>query len=835
MKDWVLAWRLLRRDLRAGEIWILVSALTLAVASVTAVVLLADRLGRTMTLKAADFLAADMVVKSSGPLPQEWQEEAQRWGLKTAHAVEFTSVLVENNQLLLVGVKAVSARYPLRGYLKTTLSDFAAAQITLTPPDPGRVWVAQRVLSQLGLKLGDRLRVGKAELVIDRVLTFEPDIRTDFYSLAPRVIMRSEDLPAAGVLTQGSRAHYYQLFAGRERELARFKRWLKPKLLPNQRLLEVQADRPDVARALNRAERYLGLSSIIVVLIAGVAIAMASRRYSERHFSATAVLKVLGASQGEVVRLYGYQFALIGVLAGGIGTGLGLTVQESLVLLLRSLLPEGLASPSWLALSLGPVIAWWLLLGFSLPPLLRLRRVPPAMALRGDLLPIPVSAWLVYGAAGGAIVLLLLYFTRDVELTGLIFGLGATALVILSGLTLFLLRLAKVGGERLGLAWRLGLNNLIRYRRSTLGQVLAFCLTLAAMTVSFLVRGDLIAAWQAQLPEDAPNHFVINIFLEELADFQTFITAELRAKTSRFFPIVRGRLVEVNGVNVHRLARKDSEGEMAINRDLSLTWTAELPPDNRLVAGTWWYPEKGGRRVSVEQGLARSLGIRLGDRLGFVVEGQKIEAQVVSLRTVQWDSMLPNFYMIFAPGDLDGFATTYLASFYLAPEYKAKLAELVKRFPNITLVEVDMILEHFRLILRQVSFAVDYVLVLALLAGLLVLLAALRSSLDERLYQGAVLRVLGAKQKLLRSSQWIEFVLLGWLAGALAVAMSEAAAWVLYVRIFDIPFVWHPWIWGVVPALGGGLIGLAGVLGTRRVLRQSPARLLRTLGSNSFE
>ncbi|GAB4356564.1 MAG: ABC transporter permease [Methylohalobius crimeensis] len=829
MKDWILAGRLLRRDWRAGELRILSLALIIAVVSVTAIALVADRLTRTMIDQAADFLAADMVVRGHAPLPKEWLAQAQARQLNAARTLEFTSVLVENDQLLLVGVKAVSDGYPLRGYLKTTRTDIVAETMTRSPPKPGHVWVAQRVLDRLGLKRGDYLHVGKQRLLIDRILTFEPDTRTSFYSLAPRVMMRVEDLAAAAILGPGSRAHYYQLFSGSASDLKGFKGWLKPRLAPNQRLLDIHEDRPDVGRALNRAERYLGLASVIVVLIAGVAVAMAARRYTERHFDATAVMKCLGARQNTLLRLYAYQFLCLGIAAGGIGTLIGWVVQESLVFFLREMLPERLAWPSVYAFGFGPLTALLLLWGFSLPPLLRLRRVPPAMALRRDLLPAPASVWLVYGLGGAAIVLLLWRFTRDAELTGLILGGGAVGLLVLAGVVALLLELARFGVRRLGLSWRLGLQNLTRHRRATVGQTLAFCVTLAAMSVSFLVRNDLVDAWQDQLPADAPNHFVINVFPEELPDFRTFLKDELQAQTSQFYPIVRGRLVEVNGTDVHLLAREDSEGDMAINRDLSLTWAEQLPADNRLVGGSWWQPDETGRSVSVERDLAESLGIRVGDRLTFLLEGRRIDARVASLRTVQWDSMSPNFYMIFAPGDLAGFTATYMTSFYLPTERKPELAALIRRFPHVTLVEVDMILRHFRMILRQVTFAVEYVLVFALLAGLTVLLAAVRSSIDERIYQGALMRALGARRQLLRRSQWVEFLCLGGMAGWLAVWLTETIAWILYVRIFDIPFQWHAWIWLVVPAIGAVLTGLAGYWGTREVLRKSPVAVFRDL------
>jgi putative ABC transport system permease protein len=829
MRDWVLAWRFLRRDLRAGELRLLLLALLISTASVTAIALMADRLTRTMTAQAADFLAADLVVESQAPLPQEWLEQARRFKLATAQAVEFTSVLVENDQLLLVGIKAVSAGYPLRGYLKTSSADLAVAEeVTRFPPAPGKVWVAPRVLHQLKLKLGDRLEVGKSGLIVERLLTFEPDLRTSFYSLAPRVIMRVEDLPATGILAPGSRASFRQLFAGEEAEVKAFRRFLKAQLKPNQRLLDVHEDRPDVGRALRRAERYLGLASALVVLIAGVAVAMAARRYSERHFDASAVMKALGANSGRILRLYAYQFTLVGLIAGGMGVGCGFGIQEVLVRLLRAMLPEHLLPPAWLALGFGPATAFALLLAFALPPLLRLKQVSPAMALRHELAPPAPSVFLVYGLGALAIFLLVWRFTQDLELSALLFGAGSLLLALLAGVAYALLKLAQ-SLDFLGPAWRLGLNNLRRYFRLTLGQVLAFSLTLAAMTLSFLVRSDLVETWQAQLPQDAPNYFVINVMPEELADFQKFLTLDLQAKTSRFFPIVRGRLVEVNGKDVHRLARPDSEGEMAINRDLSLTWAKELPPDNCLVAGKWWQAQVSARQVSVEQDLAKSLGIKLQDRLSFVVEDLKIDAKVVNLRAVKWDSMLPNFYMIFSPGDLDGFAATYLASFYLPPERKAELADLIRRFPNVTLVEVDMLLQHLRAILQQVSFAVDYVLGGALLAGFIVLMTAVQSSLDERLQQGALLRALGGSTRLLRLSLWIEFLLLGAMSGMLAVLLSEAIAWILYVQIFNLPFRFHAANLLLLPLLGAGLTGLFGILGTRRVLKQSPLAVLREL------
>ena len=828
MNDWKLAWRLLKRDWRGGELTILFVALVIAVVSTTAIVLAASRLQRTMILQAADFLAADLVVSGHRPLPRQWLERGRALGLRTAETVEFATVLMENGRMLLAGVKAVSDDYPLRGRLKITATDPAAEVAVRRPPATGTVWVVRRVLGELSLRLGQQLHVGRAALTVDRLLTFEPDVRGGFYRFAPRVLMRLEDLPAVDILGPGSRVHYYYLFAGEERAVERLRRWLRPRLQPGQRLLDVYQDRPDIGGALRRAERYLGLSSIVVVSIAGVAVAMAARRYTERHFDAVALLKCLGVSQRRVLRLFAFQFLLVGMGASVVGTVLGWGVQAALVALLRDLLPPQLVSPAPGAFAFGSVVCLILLVGFTLAPLLRLRRVPPARVLRRDFLPAPLSVWLVYGLALAAVAVLLWRFSGDWRLTGVVLGVGGAALITLALLTWLLLSFLQRLSGRMSLVWRLGLWGLTRRRRAAVGQILAFCVTLAAMTLTYLVRSDLIETWRDQLPPDAPNYFVINVFPSEVAAFRRYLTETVGARSSDFYPIVRGRLVRVNGVPVHRRVRPGSVGEAAVNRELNLTWSATLLAANRVVRGHWWRDE-GGVRVSVEAELAASLGIDVGDRLEFLIEGRRIEARVASLRSVQWESMTPNFYVIFSPGALQGFAATYMTSFYLPPERKAALGELVRRFPNATLVDVDLILRHLRDLLQQVGFAVEYVLSFALLAGIAVLFAAVRSSIDERIREGALLRALGARRRLLSRSQGIEFVCLGLLSGILAVAVGELLAWLLYRRLFAIDFRPHFVVWLVVPLLGAILTGFAGMAGCRGALRRSPVAVLRRL------
>jgi putative ABC transport system permease protein len=824
-----LALKLVRRDWRSGELTILVAALVIAVAGSTAVSLLGDRLNRTMTLQAAEFLAADLAVSGHREVPEAWREQAALRGLRQSRTTEFTSVLVENEQLLLVGVKAAAPGYPLRGALRTTVGALDAAAETRDLPRPGEAWAEARVLSTLGLSLGNDITVGEKPLRITRVITFEPDRRGDLFSLSPRVLINEADLAATRVIQPGSHVHYYQLFAGEEKAVRQFGRWLKPQLQPGQRILDVHDDRPEVGNALKRAERYLGLTSIAVVLIAGVAIAMSARRYTERHFDMTAMLKCLGARERDVFGLYLAQFLCIGVLAGAAGCALGYGLQQGVAYCLRDLLPHALAAPGRFAVLFGAATGLLVLFGFALPPVLRLKRLPPLRVLRRDLQPLPSSAWLIYGFALLTLAALVSRYTVDWTMTVVVLGIGGAAVAAFSLLGLSLLGLGRLLVPRVPLSWRLGLQQLTRRPSLGVSQILAFAVTLVAMLVSVMVRTELLQEWKRQLPADAPNYFALNLFDPELEPFKDYLGREGIA-SSNFYPIVRGRLTAVNGKDVSGIVHKDSRAESSINRELSLTWSEALPPDNHIVSGEWWRPgREDPMRVSVEAELAGNLGIEPGDRLSFNIGGQDLAAVVASTRSVRWDTMAPNFFMIFSPGSLSAYPHTWLTSFHLPAERKALLGPLAKAFPSMTILEVDTLLKQFQGILRQVTQAIEYVLVLALGAGFTVLFAAVRATLDERIYEDVLLRTMGAGRRLIRRAQWVEFSVLGGLAGVLAAAISEVVAWVLFDRVFDLAYRFHWENWLMTPVLGALAVGVAGYLSTRSIVRNSPMKVLQAL------
>lgn len=827
MSRFNLALRLLWRDSRSGELTILILALIIAVTSSTAIALFSDRLQRTMTNQTAEFLAADLVIASPAPVPAEWLTKAMQLNLTQARTAEFSSVLIEHDELLLAGVKAVSAAYPLRGFLKTTTTDYSTETITQNGPEKGTAWLEKRILSALKLKLGDTLTVGEKQLTISNIITYEPDKKGDFYSFSPRVMINEGDLEATGIVQPGSHVHYNFQFTGETKALTEFKQWIKPQLNPSQRIMDIHEDRPELGSALDRAERYLGLSSTLVILISGVAIAMATRRYTERHFNATALLRCLGCKQNEILWLYSSQFIVLGVLASAIGCLLGWFAQEALFHLLRGLLPQHVASPGLLAVFFGFIIGMAVLLGFALPPLLRLKQVSPLRVLRRELEPLPSSAWLIYGLSIGIIGLLIWKYTDDIKMTATILGVGLMTLLALGLLIYSLLNLTCKLLPSMSLIWRFGLQGLLRNSRVSVSQILAFSITLVAMVLSFTVRTDLIDNWQKQLPDNAPNHFALNIFPDQQAAFQQELQQQ-HIDGSRFYPVVKGRLVEINHTPVQQSVSKDTQGENATHRELSLTWTKDLPEENKIVAGNWWNNQQTGL-VSVEQKLADSLKIKPGDLLTFTVGSQQINATVASIRELRWDTMKPNFYMIFSPGTLDAYPSTFITSFYLPEIQKNVLNTLVKKYPGTTILEVDLILKQFKTILTQLTEAINYLLYFALMAGFTVLFAAVYATLDNRIYEGALMRTLGANRSLLRKTHIIEFFALGLISGLLAVLISEAIIYVLYTQVMHMDYRPSLYLWPVIPVAGALFVGIAGCWGVRHVLNKSPLRVLREL------
>lgn len=820
-----LALRQLLRDARVGELRVLFGALLIAVAASTAIGYFGARLNDAMLMRATEFLGADLVLRGSAPAEAAQIKAGTQRQLDHAQVVEFSSVVATDDNLQLTSVKAVDDAYPLRGQLRSAAAPYQPEEPG-PGPRPGEAWAEARLFAALDLQIGDAIEVGNKQLRLTRALTYEPDRVGDFYSLTPRVLMHLDDLEATGVVQPGSRVSYRELWRGSAPQLQAYQAAVTPELQPHQRIETAKDGNRQIGGALGRAERYLNLASLAAILLAGVAVALSAARFAARRFDASALLRCLGLSRREALTLYTLQLGYLGVAASVAGALLGWAAQHGLFFLLRDLVvsevPPATLWPALAGIATGLVA----LAGFALPPLAALGRVPPLRVLRRDILPIPPSTWLVYGAAVGALGLIMWRLSLDLKITLALLGGGLLATVLLGGLLLLALRGLRRALSGASLSWRLGLGQLLRHPLAAAGQSLAFGLILLAMALIALLRGELLDTWQNQLPDDAPNHFVLNVLPAERDAFAERIEA-LSDHAAPLYPVVPGRLVAINGEPVRQVVSKDSQGERAIRRDLSLTWARTLPTDNRLVAGHWWEDERGELPgVSVEAELAESLQLKLGDRLSFTVGGLTRDVSVTSLREVNWDNFQPNFYMIFEPETLQDVPATYMTSFHLPAGKDRELVQLARDFPAATILQVEALLSQLRSILAQVSLAVEYVLMFVLAAGLAVLFAGLQATLDERIRQGALLRALGAERKLLLRARRAEFGVLGAASGLLAALGCELVSALLYQFVFDLRWQPHPWLL-LLPLIGALLVGTAGVIGTCRALNASPLSVLR--------
>lgn len=825
-----LSWRMLLRDWRAGELRVLAAALVIAVASLTTVAFFADRVGRTIEREANQLLGADLVVVSREPIGAEFELEAQRLGLATTTAVRFPSMVQFLDESLLTEVKAVEAGYPLRGKLlirsKIEAPDFEPGTI----PQAGAVWVDDRLLRRLGLNIGDRISLGTQSFAVAAMVSEEPESSAGFLNLAPRLLMNRADLESTGLIGYGSRVNYRLFVAGDEQPLAAFRTTAESRIVPGQQLESIRDARPEINSAMDRAERFLRLSALLTVILAGVAVALAARRHLQRHLDACAVMRCLGATQDLILGLHALQFAIAGLIASAIGCAAGFVCQYALAAVLAPVVGVELPPPGWLPVAQGFTAGFVLLLGFALPPLIALRRVPTLRVLRRDIGTPDSVGWSAYLLGGVAVAGLILWQAQDIRLGLYMLGgvLGTMAVSALVTVTAIWL-LAKVV-SRAGFSWRFGLANLRRRTMGSVIQVIALGLGLMALILLTLVRGDLLASWQSSLPPDAPNRFLVNIESDQIDAVGDFFEAR-GLPAPRLYPMVRGRLVEINGSEVSSRDFVDDRARRLIDREFNLSWAADMQPDNVIVSGRWFGPQDAGRNaVSVEEGIAQTLGMKLGDRLTYDVAGVRLDTEITSLRRVEWDSFRVNFFVVAPPGVLEDYPASYVTSFHLPAERSVLMDELVRSFPSLLVIDVAAILAQVQRMMDQVVRAVEFVFLFSLAAGLLVLFAAVSATHDERVFDAAVMRTLGAAASQLRAVQIAEFLFIGALAGLLAALGATGIGWVLAHKVLTVPYAINPAVWLVGLAVGAAGVTIAGLLGTAKVLKTPPMQVFRTAG-----
>ncbi|MGD8788941.1 MAG: ABC transporter permease [Burkholderiales bacterium] len=825
----LLSVRLFGRDWRAGEMRILMMALIIAVASVTTVSFFSDRVARAIVRQSSQLLGGDLVMVSDQPLNARFSAKATELGLQTTRSTRFRSMTQFGDDSLLTAVKAVSGGYPVRGQLRIR-GDAAGPDVRPDAiPAPGTVWVDDRLLRRLGMSPGQTLTLGDRDFKVAAIVSEEPDSTAGFLNLAPRLLMNEGDLASTGLIVPGARVRYRLYIAGSESLVNRFSAYAQRHIEPGVRIETIRDARPSIRSGLERSERFLGLSTLLTVLLAGVAIALAARRHMQRHFDACAMMRCLGASQLEVTGLYGLQLLITGVVAAAIGSAAGLGLQQMLVTILSPLVPVALPVPGISPMFEGFAAGCILLAGFALPPLIAMRRVSTMRLLRRDLgVPDP-TGFSAYVLGGLSIALLILWQAGDPELGRTVLAGVVATLLACAGITLVAIRLLRRSLGNAGFGWRTGLANISRRRMGSVLQVSAIGLGLLSLILLTLVRNDLLSAWQRTLPEDAPNRFLVNIQTDQIDDLQRYFSRHGQA-FPQLYPMVRARLVAINGKPVQDADFADERAKRLVSRAFNLSWRDTLYQDNQIVDGRWFDTADHGKPlVSVETGIAETLGLHLGDTLRYDIAGDALEVRIASLRTVQWDSFRVNFFVLTAPGLLDAYPRSWVSSFYLPAGEGQFLDGLIRAFPGLLVIDVAAILAQVVNMMDQVIRAVEFVFVFSLFAGALVLLAAIASTHDERRMDAAVMRTLGATSRQLRVLQLGEFVFIGAVAGLLAAIGATLVGWGLAEKVLSIPYQINPVVWLAGLLAGVLTVTLVGMAGTNRLLRTPPMAVFRGL------
>jgi len=822
----MLALTLLMRNWRSGELKLLSASIVLAVAVLSGISLFADRLESTLLNQSNTILGADNIVKSSKPFTQEWIDTATRENLLQAHTIEFSSMAYAGDEMHLAAIKAVSPNYPLRGQL-----DISQVPFTMIPSDihvangvpaRGEVWIDSRLFPQLHINVGDKMAVGELELTVAHVLIHSPESTSFFSAFAPRVLMNIDDVAATQVTQQGSVVEYtWMLASDNPTELEKFISDLKPKLSKHEKIVDLASSQERLSNTLNSGKNFLLLAAVIAVLLAGVSIAIAARQFSERHTNQVALMKSLGASTLKIRTLYFSQLLLLGALASFFGLLVGYGLQSLLVVSLQKTYQLALQPAHIYPYLFSFLSGLVCLVFFALPALWFLPAIPPLKILRRELAINVTHVGFQSVAAFFAVIVLVALFSQDFMLTLSVAGALVAVILISSLFSAGLLLLSKKIVMRLGGFWRLAFSNLQRRKGQSLIQIMVFSIAIMLLLTLTIVRTSLIDDWKRQLPVNAPNHFLVNIPPSELQDVKSMLQ-EKNLLTAQLYPMIRGRLVKINGIEPSEELTKKAN---ALQREINLTQSDVLADDNKILEGEWWgqwnKTELSG--VSVESETAKNLQLRIGDKLQFSLGGLILDAQIASIRSLDWKSMRPNFFFIFEPHTLDAYSPTFMTSIYLSAEQKVFINQLLRKHPTILVMEFDRVLEQMRNIVNQVSDGIQWVLLLTLVAGSMVLFAAVMSSIDSRKQEAGLLRALGCSRQLVLGSVFVEFMIVGLLAGFIAIIGAET----LLLSLQKFSLQPHYMYWILSPLISAAFISALGVFCCRPILSSPPAVVLR--------
>lgn len=855
-----IALRIFRRDWRRGDLLNLIFAMTIAMASVSVIYLIIDRVESATNQQASQVLGADLVITSPKPIDANWSEKAAVLNLTRAEIVEFVSVLSANDQLQLSAVKAVSDNYPLKGRIEIADTPYDKAKVVTGHPGKGKIWIEPRILAVLTAEKGQKLELGYTELEIDGAVMLQPGQGSTLFNIAPTAIIGLQDLAATKVIQPGSRVSYRYLFVGQEQDIAAFEKWIEPQLDTSQRLVSIFDESPMAGSAITRSKKYISLSGLLTLVLLGVAIAMSANRYATRQFDMSALMRCFGMNNNQVLSIFLFILLMVSLVGIGIGALLGIIFQSLMVDWLAELFGENLPAADFSVLLFPMLTSFILLLGFAMPSLIQLKSVPPMRVLRRQLEPMKASAWSIYGLAGIALTAVMYIQMQDFKLLASVF----VGLIVMTSIFALLSKLFTLLIRRLSVSNNAAVNYSLRQLDANKGvtmlHLLAFSSTVFVIALVVIIRTELMTKWQQSLGEDAPNHFMVNIAASEAPQIDQFLSKH-QVKSTETYPMVRGRVIQINQQDIKDVLTEKALQHNSLNRELNMTWTADLPKGNKIVSGEWGEVNSGIdansnakenapatiatnsvatnnlavslgatspiATISIEDKMAEILGLKLGDSLTFKVGADSWSAKITSFRSIDWQTFTPNFYIIANPGSLDDFAPTYINSFYLPQDKKKLVADLTNQHPTAIIIELDRIFEEIRQIIEKVSSAIELIMVFVVGAGVALLWAAMEHTFSQKLHQSAILRTLGASRRFIATSFRFEFLWLAILSSLVAISCIELVSYFLYQQIFNIEFKFHFELWWQLP---GGLflmMMLASWRGVNRVTSPAPLSLLK--------
>jgi len=842
----MLDFKLLWRDWRGGQLNLIMSALVMAVMVVTAVSLLADRVERGLNEQISGFLAADIAVQGGVKLDPLFEQKANEFDLKTANISLFRSMVFAGEANHLAAVKVVDRKYPLRGKMEVTkLNQINAAEQLSHGPSKGEAWVEPRLLTLLNVELGDVIEVGYSQLKITRLIVKEPDSGTGFGATGARVMMSQDDIEKSQLIRPGSRLTYRLLMAGNEQNVKGYGDWyeeyekLNQEQISHYQIRTPQNSEQQLSDALERGRSFLLLSGTIGVLLAGLAMALASQRYASRLTDQVALMKAWGQTANSIRRSQLIRLIIITSVSTTIGIALGWAAHYFLLEVAKDLFDTVLPLPGARPFIVAIITGFISVIGFALPALWHLPAIAPLKVLRRDL-PDSLTSQGKRLIIGIAALLALTYWYSGSLLMSLMFLGALFALFAVCALIAFQsLKMVQQFGSWRGSYVRLGLANLWRRRSQTMVQLVGFSVTLMLLLVTTGMRTNLISEWQDQLPEDVPTHFLFNVASSELDSVKSLLD-EQQVEATKWYPMVRGRLISLNNepLTAERLNQTDGLG-----REVNFTQTADLPPDNEIVDGQWWsgfepFKDNAMPQFSMEFDVATELGVKIGDVVEFSIGGLKLEARLSSIRTVEWQSMNANFYIIFSPGTLDRFTPNWITAIRadiqvdesaLFIKQAPFIAQLIRQFPTAVVIELGEVVKRIRDVINRVTLGLEMILLLVLACGALVLFAAIGVSYDERLRENAVLRTLGSSRKIVTGALTVEFSVLGAIAGVIAVIGAETVLYIVQTELFDMDPSWHFDLWVLGVGAGVGIITLLGLLRSREIITVPPLQSLRQI------